>query len=477
MGRNNRQRRAAKQKARARRGPTPPRNEPNPAGEFAELFDGYLDEGDDRTTPTPPNAPPSTPSVSERAQRLLSQWIAVAQRSSDDGVLRSWAGQQLWSVDERVLDRVDELLGQRLLADLARLWTAGWQPRDLAHVAQRIDRRALVLSADLIVEQLRRSGQTELAPEGWREQLETNGQRVREAGLPPLTDGGWSPLGRLLFLGHGAAETLTSTLRLLVRMEQLPPLTMTLPPPATWRAHRPTGTVGAAAPSAGERRDKLLSRIRGLLAKAESTEHAAEAETFTAKAQDLMTRHAIDEALIHAHADESVDVRSHRVLIDHPYPYEKVRLLNEVGAPNRARVIWQEDLAMASLVGTPVDIDQVEMLFVSLLIQATRAMAEAGASRAGSFDRSPTFRRSFLTSYATRIGERLTEADAEAAASYGSELVPVLQRQQEAIDEEFERLFPNSHRSSSRRSYDRRGWAAGREAADQASFVAGRIAG
>ena len=40
-------------------------------------------------------------------------------------------------------------------------------------------------------------------------------------------------------------------------------------------------------------------------------------------------------------------------------------------------------MAMATLVGTPTDIDAVEMLFTSLLIQATRAMAEAGAVRPG----------------------------------------------------------------------------------------------
>ena len=45
-----------------------------------------------------------------------------------------------------------------------------------------------------------------------------------------------------------------------------------------------------------------------------------------------MTRHAIDEALLHAGVDDSVDVLSRRVLIDNPYPYEKVQLLNQVAA-------------------------------------------------------------------------------------------------------------------------------------------------
>ena len=109
-----------------------------------------------------------------------------------------------------------------------------------------------------------------------------------------------------------------------------------------------------------------------------------------------MTRHAIDEALPYAHDDEPVAVISLRVHISAPYPSEKVSLLNQVALANRCRLIWLELFAIATLVGTPVDVDQVELMFTSLLVQATKAMVEAGASRPGSFDRSASFRRSFL---------------------------------------------------------------------------------
>jgi hypothetical protein len=75
----------------------------------------------------------------------------------------------------------------------------------------------------------------------------------------------------------------------------------------------------------------------------------------------------------------------------------------------------QDRLAIATVVGVPLDIDQVEMLFTSLLIQATRAMTEAGADQPGSFERSATFGRSFLAAYAVRIGERLTPRRHECA--------------------------------------------------------------
>jgi len=77
---------------------------------------------------------------------------------------------------------------------------------------------------------------------------------------------------------------------------------------------------------------------------------------------------------------------------------------------------------MATVVGMAVDLELVDMLFTSLLIQATRALTEAGNVRIteggyqpARLNRSPSFRRAFLLSYATRIGERLAEAGQRAA--------------------------------------------------------------
>jgi hypothetical protein len=101
-------------------------------------------------------------------------------------------------------------------------------------------------------------------------------------------------------------------------------------------------------------------------------------------------------------------------------------------------------------------------------------MAEAGTRRAGSFDRSASFRRSFLMAYAVRIGERLAETSEVAEARYGAELVPVLQRQTAAVQAEFDRLFPQTRTARAGR-YNAAGWGAGREAADRAHLTAGRL--
>lgn len=502
MGRNNRQRRAAKQKARSRRGPTQPRHDRTQS----ELIDDLLHQFDDLDDPLVDHEdaapardarrdqPPSPPTTGQQARAVLDRLLYWAKMDMSAEGLTSTTSRELSGQSSEVLLRIDELASQALLQAAGPLWERGWQPRDLIHVAGRLDRWAAALAADLSVTHLHRSGRLESAPPSWLEQLEAARDKAQAAGIvqwPAESDASeseWVAVEQLVLAGASALTAWTSTIQLLARLQSLPPLAQTLPPPSAWgtTAEPPPRTTRAARPNRPNRpapgvpeanRDKVLTTIRALLAKAESTQFAAEAEALTAKAQSMMTRHAIDEALLHAGAEESVEVISRRILIDNPYLVEKVHLLSSVGHANRSKVVWMEEYAMATVVGTPVDVDQVELLFVSLLIQATRAMAEAGAARSGSFDRSPRFRRSFLTSYAVRIGERLTEADAEATASYGSELVPVLRRQEEAVDARYEELFPHTRQLNSRKTYDRRGWDAGRKAADQARFVQGRIAG
>jgi hypothetical protein len=364
--------------------------------------------------------------------------------------------------------RMDELASMQVRQLLMAAWEKGWQPLDLVHLVRRSYTRLVPLLATAIGVQARSAQAEQRAPQPWLDQLRA------------VADEAWFGEGDVAAglaraaVGHGARldDAWTDINLLVALLTTLPVLEQLTPPPSAWG--RPSTS---RRPEDGAlERGRLLSRIRTLLAKAESTEFAAEAEAFTAKAQDLMTRHAIDEALVHSSADDPIEVRGLRVHISNPYPAEKVQLLSQVARANRSRAVWSSSLGLATVIGTPTDVDLVEMLFTSLLIQATRAMAEAGTRRAGSFDRSSSFRRSFLMSYAVRIGERLNETNEAATASYGSELVPLLQRQSSAVQQEFDRLFPQT-RSARAGRYNALGWHAGRGAADRAVFAAGRITG
>ncbi|MDX6233420.1 MAG: hypothetical protein QOH68_2444 [Nocardioidaceae bacterium] len=355
---------------------------------------------------------------------------------------------------------VDEVLSR-----ISRAWEYGWQPQELVHTVRRHTSASAAgwFSRAVLVE-AERSRAMEQAPEAWRIQLRLLGARH---------DGAGGSVGLLSPGGRAAEADWVVALVALDFMRELPRSQLLGPPPSQWgRARQP------AALRTSEGHTKTIARVRALLAKAESTEFAPEAEALTAKAQDIMTRHAIDEALLADEAGESVDVQGIRVLIDHPYALEKARLLDVVARANRTRAVWNDFASSMTLLGVPTDLEQVEMLFTSALVQATRAMTQAGQeARPSAGERSSAFRKAFLSAYATRIGERLAASSAEATSTYGADLVPVFQRQADAIDDEFDRLFPHVMTGSRRATFDARGWDAGTRAADAAVLPAGSIEG
>jgi uncharacterized protein DUF2786 len=199
-----------------------------------------------------------------------------------------------------------------------------------------------------------------------------------------------------------------------------------------------------------------LARIRSLLAKAESTEFPAEAEALVARAQQLMTRHSLDAAALAAPGDAPTGVR---LAVEGPYEEAKATLLHVIADANRCRSVWHAELGFATVLGFPADLDGVELLYTSLLLQADRAMPKNGSRK--------RFRHSFLTSFAHHIGERLARAGDEVITD---DLLPVLAVRDQAVDTAVERLFPQLTTVRSRRIQDLDGWNEGRRAADDAEL-------
>jgi hypothetical protein len=109
------------------------------------------------------------------------------------------------------------------------------------------------------------------------------------------------------------------------------------------------------------------------------------------------------------------------------------------------------------------DIAAVELMYGSLLVQATATMV-----REGSGGRSRDFRQSFLYAYAVRIGQRLTAAS-EAARSDVADLLPVLASRQAAVQRSVAEVF-EKFTSRRTRISDERGWLSGTAAADRAQL-------
>lgn len=240
-------------------------------------------------------------------------------------------------------------------------------------------------------------------------------------------------------------------------------------------AHTPqlADTIATDLSDGGPEHPKL-ARVRALLAKAESTEFDEEAEALSAKAQELITRYALDRLVDGPAGRDGEAAGVRRLWLDAPYVRAKASLVAAVAAANRCRAASAERLGFSVVVGATADLDAVEMLVTSLLVQADVAMLRHGRrADATGTARTRSFRQSFLTAYAFRVGERLAAASTAAARAHGADLLPVLRSQEERVAEEFARLVPHTVGRAASVS-NGEGWVAGLAAADLAVLEVNR---
>lgn len=219
--------------------------------------------------------------------------------------------------------------------------------------------------------------------------------------------------------------------------------------------------------------DPWRRRVHALLAKAESTEYPAEAETLLAKAQELMARHAIDEAMLRGGHDTSIG--SERVVVEPPYAGSKASLLSVVARANGCRVVISgggRGAQLCVLVGPATGRANARSMFTALSMHATRQMLAAAVPP---HDTPRRFRHAFLLAFAHRIGERLaavkTTAEHDAEAAAGRSVSLVLVGQEQAVDAAVAAEFPDL-RLITRHASSGAGVRSGRTAADRAGLGA-----
>jgi hypothetical protein len=443
VGKNNRQRRAAKARRR-----TEARRSNGSSGAR-----GGASNARERAGSVPPRDPSLSP-----AEMFLA---AVSAQMHGDGDRAAQAVARLaGSSQARVAEEIADCMEDRV----ASLWENGWQPCDLdrvvagrlgCHEARLV--RWIIASQSLSYEALGTRAQPR-----WMSQLEQIGarrdRRMDHAYLRELRDE-W-------------VDVLAGAVGLMGLLVALPPLPCLIDPPSRW---------GSDAPAReSDLPPTMLGKVRALLAKAESTTFEAEADAFTAKAQELMARYRIDRVLLED-GGRSPRVRpiGRRVGIDHPYAEAKVVLLGEIAVANGCQAVWSRELGFTTVFGFAGELDAVEELFTSLLVQATVALGREG-SKVDRLGRSRTtrFRRSFLLAFGYRIGRRLRDtvaATVTAAEDGGSvALVPVLARDDAAVRQVASETFPETGRISPSAS-DGAGWYAGTRFGDLADLGVGAI--
>lgn len=384
------------------------------------------------------------------AQGQLSEeiWDALYREAGLRG-----AGGTALVVDDLVCDVLDSV------------WDGGWQP---AEVVRALRRRRGPDHADLMRTAVAAAHTLIEAepPRAWAEQLAELDAARPWWGKGRDWLGPWS-----LRRGVSFGEALTLAVEAIGVLMRLPVMEAVVPPPSQWGSE-PLHSAAAR----GHVDESVLAKVRALLAKAESTNFEHEADALTAKAQELMARHAIDEFVANAVGGGPKEIPSlRRVPVDDPYASPKSSLLAVVCSANNVRCVWTEDFALMTLVGFEADLDTVEVLFTSLLMQASRAMLAKGRIRdARGRSRTRSFRQSFFVAFAQRVHERLVAAAYQARQSaeqdLGRDLLPVLAGRREDVDDYTAKLFPHLVKAKGNSVTNREGWVAGRAAAEMATL-------
>lgn len=448
MGIGNRARRAAKAKARAKD------RSRRASGGFGSAFDGAGGFG------VLGGAPPGPPTVEELATAVLE---AADRRARGDTRAAAEALDLIVALAEPA-GSLSRAVHMAALDGLTHSWRTGWQPADLWQITRKRLPAAQAYLQDLLAADADRHAAAALAP-AWSAQLSRLDVEVWWSTDRPHLDQ-WSAR-------HGVpkAQAVELVVEWLALVRLLPRMSELIPPPGTPAARSAAGR--GARPQGLD--DKVLTRVRALLAKAESTEFAEEADAFFAKAQELMSRYSLERAMLDASVDGGSDGApgGRRIWLDAPYVSAKSLLIDQVARANRARTVMHTQLDAVTVLGAEVDLELVEVLSTALLVHASTEMVSAGRQqdRYGQ-SRTKSFRQAFLVSYATRIGERLTAADVAVAQTMSAgddRLLPVLAARSAAVDRMIEDLFPKlaTKRVSVSNSA---GWGAGRVAADLADL-------
>ncbi|GGS17513.1 hypothetical protein GCM10010171_07420 [Actinokineospora fastidiosa] len=321
---------------------------------------------------------------------------------------------------------------------LTELWERGWTPAD---VAAAVPRHLADLALDAVAADTARHPAAHLHPR-WAAESRAAAEVWWRRGEPHLPQ--WAERA-----GLSLADALDRLVDVLAEFAGLPALPALLPPP---------GRPGPLAEGGVDAR--VLARVRALLAKAESTAYPQEAEALSAKAQELMARHAFEEAAMDARPQRAA---ASRIWLTRPYVTAKAQLVDAVAEANRCRSVFYPRLGCVVLVGHETDLEIVAVLSASLGVQATRALSTApGRTRA--------YRNAFLAGYAHRIRTRL---DLATATATDARALPVLARRHQVVEETYAALFPGVRTRRSAVSSPT-GWGAGQAAADHADLLPAR---
>ena len=178
--------------------------------------------------------------------------------------------------------------------------------------------------------------------------------------------------------------------------------------------------------------DQKLEVIRKLLAKAEKAATPDEASAYNAKAAEMMARHGVSEAMLAATGVKQDALGERRIPLADPYSQEKAQLAGLIGRALGCRAVRHPGYGRGQIIAVTIfgyesDLQRTEVLFTSLLLQATRDVVHQRPP-AWTGESTAAFRRTWLTGFATEIYRRLTAAERAATEQHDASAVTVAHR-------------------------------------------------
>lgn len=240
----------------------------------------------------------------------------------------------------------------------------------------------------------------------------------------------------------------------------------------------------------------IVDKVRKILAKAESTDSEAEAETFYAKATELMQQHMIDEAMLIASGKAEKD-EIDKLVVKYGSTYWLAwrTVLTNLGFAFGFRCLLIDNGKNGSMAwfGWRSKLHLAEMLLASLEIQVERAANNhmrayvspydleidgAAPIREDRFKEKRSFIEGFGSTVANRIREQRNLTRREESAKHQSDgsLLPVLVDRDRQLKDFFDNLSTRPARLKNH-AVNASGFGAGRRAGETADINNPRLGG
>ena len=228
--------------------------------------------------------------------------------------------------------------------------------------------------------------------------------------------------------------------------------------------------------------DRLLDRVRKLLAKAEAEGVTVEeAQALTAKAAELMAKYGIDRALLAARRPET-DKPGNRIMeIYNPWARVQAHLLCGLAAAVRCQCILlpAREGQRVHVFGYASDIERADVLFTSVLVQMWHGLVAAQVPARA--DNVRAWRRSWLLGYTSAVVARVRAAEQRAeqtatvadAGGGASRAALVLADRSLVIRQSVARAYPVTR--TARVTYTGSGYGAGYAQGKRADIGTGRV--